>query len=154
MSTPPKARVRKALAYCIDGDRLLVLRHVDFGPEEVGIQVPGGSIRDGESPVAAALRELVEETGRTEFALVADLGMDAYDITPHRDEVQERHFVLFRPTAALPGRWSCEEAHDGVGAPTRLEAFWIPLARAHVLQAGQGQRLWKAVEVLGGLQPS
>jgi 8-oxo-dGTP pyrophosphatase MutT (NUDIX family) len=154
MAVRSKTLVRKALAYCIDADRLLVLRHVDFGPEEVGFQVPGGSVRDGERPSSAALRELIEETGRTEFEFVADLGVETYDITPYRDEVQERHFVLFRPTVALPGRWSCEEAHDGAESPTRLETLWIPLAQAHVLQSGQGQRLWKAIEVLGGPQPS
>lgn len=148
MRARPKTLVRKALAYCIDNGRLLVLRHLDFGPEEVGLQVPGGSIKDGESPSEAAMRELCEETGRNAFEVVAELGCDTYDITPHRDEVQDRHYVLFRAIAPLPDRWPCQEGHDGVGPPTRLEAFWIPLAQGHVLQAGQGQRLWRAVEVL------
>ena len=148
MIARPKALARKAIAYCVDEDRLLVLRHVDFRPDEVGLQVPGGSIRDGETVAAAAMRELCEETGRDAYAFVAELGSDAYDITPYRDEIQERHYVLFRPTAALPERWLCQESHDGVGPPTRLEALWVPLARGHVLQSGQGQRLWKAVEVL------
>ena len=150
MTTRAKPVVRKAIAYCIDADRLLVLRHLDFGPEEVGLQVPGGSIQEDETGPAAAMRELVEETGRDDYAFVAELGCDTYDIMPHRDEIQERHYVLFRPTASLPDRWFCQETHDGVGSPTRLEALWIPVGQGHVLQSGQGQRLWKAVEVLGG----
>jgi hypothetical protein len=41
----------------------------------------------------------------------------------------------------LPERWPSLENHDGTAAPTRLECFWIPIAAAHVLQAGQGALL-------------
>ncbi|MFF3677585.1 NUDIX domain-containing protein [Streptomyces sp. NPDC002120] len=40
-----------------------MLRHTDYSHEEVGIQVPAGSIRPGKTPEAAALREAREETG-------------------------------------------------------------------------------------------
>lgn len=152
MTARPKTLVRKALAYCVNDGRLLVLRHVDFPPEEVGLQVPGGSIKDGEPPSAAAMRELCEETGRDEYELVSELGFETYDVTPYRDEVQERHYVLFRPTTAMPDRWFCQEAHDSVGSPTRLEALWISLAQGHVLQSGQGARLWAVVETLRAVQ--
>lgn len=36
----------KALCYVVRDGRLLVFRHVDFSYEEVGIQVPAGSIRE------------------------------------------------------------------------------------------------------------
>lgn len=38
--------------------------------------------------------------------------------------------------AGVPG--VSQELHDGQQPPTGLECFWIPLRRAHVLQAGQG----------------
>ncbi|AFR07336.1 NUDIX domain protein [Nocardiopsis alba ATCC BAA-2165] len=55
----------KALCYVVRDGRLLVFRHVDASPEEVGLQVPAGSVRPGETPEAAALREGREETGLT-----------------------------------------------------------------------------------------
>lgn len=40
-----------------------------------------------------------------------------------------------------PERWLSQEDHDGEQEPTRLECRWIPLAAAHVLQAGQSAML-------------
>jgi len=57
--------------------------------------------------------------------------------------VQRRHFFVAEPTVSLPDRWQSEEAHDGRAPPTRLECLWIPLAAAHVLQAGQGALIGK-----------
>lgn len=135
--------VQKIRVYVVKDGKLLVFRHIDFPYEETGLQVPGGSIADGEKPEEAALRELKEETGRDEFTIVSYLGTDTYDLTPTRAEVQERHFFLAEPTAALPERWESAETHDGMHPPTRLECFWIPLAHGHVLAGGQGALLGK-----------
>lgn len=139
---------RKVVVYVVRDDKLLVFRHRDFSYEEVGIQVPAGSIRDGEEAEAAALRELQEETGYDCFKIIdpRPLGMDRYDMTPCRSEVQERTFFLAVPTADLPDRWESEETHDGEGMPTRFECFWIPLTAAHVLQSGQGSMLHRITE--------
>jgi 8-oxo-dGTP pyrophosphatase MutT (NUDIX family) len=141
-----KALVRKVLVYCVRDGQLLVFRHVDYSWEDVGIQVPAGSIKDGETVEAAALRELTEETGQSCFAIDGILGTAWYDMSPYRCELQERYFVLVRPTATLPDRWMSQEDHDGKQPPTRLECFWIPLEPAHVLQAGQSAMIWRLVE--------
>lgn len=138
-----KIRKQKAVVYCIQEQKLLVFRHVDYSFEEVGIQVPAGSIRDGEIPEKAALRELQEETGKQGFVIKKLLGIAEYDITPYRYEIQERHFFLAVPIDPLPERWQSAELHDGKQEPTRLECFWIPLTAAHILQAGQGALLGK-----------
>jgi len=54
---PAKVHTSKVLCYIVRDGQLLVFRHADYDPEHVGIQVPAGSIRHGESPEAAALRE-------------------------------------------------------------------------------------------------
>ncbi len=42
---------------------LVMVRQYRFGAEELSWELPGGVVEDGEAPAAAAVREVVEETG-------------------------------------------------------------------------------------------
>ncbi|MDO8497203.1 MAG: NUDIX domain-containing protein [bacterium] len=138
-----KIRIKKVVCYVTQGEKLLVFRHVDYSYEEVGIQVPAGTIKEGEMPEDAALREVAEETGLHDFASVTFLGTQEYDLTPYRPEVQERHYFHLEFSGSTPERWLTEETHDGLGSATQLECFWINLKSAHILQSGQGAVLYK-----------
>jgi 8-oxo-dGTP pyrophosphatase MutT (NUDIX family) len=138
---PERVTQDKVLCYVVRDEKLLVFRHTDYSYEEVGIQVPAGSIRTGEAPDAAALREAREETGLTEFTIVRKLGETEYDISPYRFEIQRRHVFHLELTEPTPERWISQEDHDGEQDPTRFECFWIPLEAAHILQSGQGALL-------------
>lgn len=138
---PEKVARDKVLVYVVRDGRLLVFRHTDHSYEEVGLQVPAGSIRPGETPEDAALREAREETGLNGFTIVRKLGETQYDISPYRWEVQHRHVFHLELAGPAPERWSSQEDHDGRQEPTRFECFWIPLEAAHVLQSGQGALL-------------
>lgn len=131
----------KVLCYVVRDGRLLVFRHTEYSYEEVGIQVPAGTIEQGETPEEAALREAREETGLTEFRIVRKLGEADYDCRPYRFEIHHRHVFQLELTEPTPRRWASQERHDGEQDPTRFECFWIPLETAHVLQAGQGALL-------------
>ncbi len=144
-----KTRKQKVLVYAVKDDKLLVFRHTDFSYEQVGIQVPAGSVKESERPEDAALRELVEETGYDCFEITSFLGVADYDLSPTRAEIQERHFFLAKTTKDLPERWASKEDHDGLQPPTNFECFWIPLIDGHVLQAGQGALLYRIAEVFG-----
>ncbi|MFB7673601.1 NUDIX domain-containing protein [Kitasatospora purpeofusca] len=139
--SPEKAVREKVLAYIVRDGRLLVFRHTDHGYEEVGIQVPAGSIRPDETPEDAALREAREETGLSAFTVVRKLGETEYDLTPYRYEVQRRHVFHLALAEPTPERWAGEETHDGTRPPTSFECFWLPLETAHILQSGQGALL-------------
>jgi 8-oxo-dGTP pyrophosphatase MutT (NUDIX family) len=141
-----KTLKKKVVIYCVRNDHLLVFRHVDYAYEQVGIQVPAGTVEDNEDIEHAALRELCEETNQTCFMIDRFLGQDIYDISPLRLERQERHFFVAHPTGPLPDRWPSFENHDGLTTPTRFECFWVPLAHAHVLQSGQSNFIWKLVD--------
>ena len=53
--------------------RIVVYRQYRHGPRRVGLVFPGGHLSPGEEPLAAAKRELLEETG-LEAASWSDLG--------------------------------------------------------------------------------
>lgn len=137
---------QKVLVYVVRDGWLLVLRHADYSYEEVGIQVPAGSIRPAETPEAAALREAREETGLNDFKIVRKLGETDYDISPYRFELQHRHVFHMQLSEPTPERWISWENHDGEQEPTRFECFWIPLEAAHILQGGQGALLGRLYE--------
>lgn len=143
---PEKSVKEKVLVYVVRDEQLLVLRHTEYSYEEVGIQVPAGSIRSGETPEDAALREAREETGLHEFEIVRKLGEVEYDISPYRFEIQRRHVFQLKLTEETPARWKSQEDHDGEREPTHFECFWIPLVAAHILQAGQGALLGRLFE--------
>ena len=42
---------------------LILIRQYRFGTDRVEWEIPGGAVNDGEDPLAAGLRELLEETG-------------------------------------------------------------------------------------------
>lgn len=48
-----------------DGDNFLMVRQWRHGEKRISVEFPGGIIDDGEDPLTAAKRELLEETGAT-----------------------------------------------------------------------------------------
>ena len=52
------------IATTASGD-MLMIRQYRFGTNRVELEIPGGAVNAGEDPLAAGLRELLEETGYT-----------------------------------------------------------------------------------------
>ena len=117
-----------------DQDRVLLLWRHRFVPDRWGWELPGGLIDDGETPVAAAARELEEETGYRAGRI--------------------EHLITFQPTA---GRLDSEHVvftgtdAEWVGEPTeaneaaRLE--WMPLAAVRdLIAAGE---VWNGGALVG-----
>lgn len=117
MNDTPAARlpIAAALAVVVRGDRLLLVRR-NHRPDAGLWGFPGGKIEPGETVIAAALRELAEETG-VEAAPVEVL--TAVDVI-RRDGSTLHHYVL----VAVLCRWRNGE---GIAASDAHEAAWFDL---------------------------
>lgn len=116
---------------------------------EAGFQVPAGTIRPGEAPAAAALREAWEETGLPGLEFVRRLGEQTVDMRPWgKDERHRRHVYHLRCPGSPPERWLHEEPDpDGLAGPSHhapivFALFWAALPDGVPgLVAGQGALL-------------
>lgn len=116
--------VEVALAIVVREGRVLVARR-DPGSHLEGLwEFPGGKIEAGEEPLAAALRELREETGL--------LASDAEPLNVFHYAYPDRdvrlHAFLVREAKGDPGKWEWVET----GA---LEALPMPEANRAILRA-------------------
>jgi 8-oxo-dGTP pyrophosphatase MutT (NUDIX family) len=48
---------------CTSKNELVLIRQYRFGTDRIEMEIPGGAVNDGEPPLEAGLRELLEETG-------------------------------------------------------------------------------------------
>lgn len=117
---------------------VLVFRH-DEHPE-AGIQVPAGTVADGESLQEALQREVLEETG-----LHLDVGSPVAKSLFHADwrgEWQERNVFHIESGLGIPDHWIHVVSSGGEDAGLRLVFSWLPVREAEMaLRWGQGEWL-------------
>lgn len=118
MNDAPSARlpIAAALAVVVRGERLLLVRR-SHRPDAGLWGFPGGKIEPGETVIAAALRELAEETG-VEAAPIEVL--TAVDVIRRAGETLH-HYVL----VAVLCRW---RGGEGIAASDAHEAAWFDIA--------------------------
>jgi 8-oxo-dGTP diphosphatase len=119
---------QKVFAYITHGNRLLVFRHVHH--PDAGIQAPAGTVKDGEPPEVALMREAIEETGLTELSFDCYLGEQLWAMTAAgRKEVHHRRFYHLRCAGTPPEVWRhVERGSPGDSGPGYLfELYWADL---------------------------
>ncbi len=116
---------RKVRAYITRNNcKLLVFRHTQF--PEAGIQVPGGTVEDGEDWEGATLREAREETDIEGLRLMRLLGEVEYG----ERGVVARYYHL-RVEADVLERWRHFEATPSDGSDfIEFELFWTGIGDA------------------------
>lgn len=142
-------RLDKVVAYIVhEGEFLVFLHEADASVLESGIQVPAGTVRAGESPADAVVREAHEETGLDGLEIVRFLGTAELDAAPYRDEIWVRHFFQLRLTRPAPRTWTWHERGDPpdyAGEPIPFRFSWVPLSQGAVVSACQGLMLSRVV---------
>jgi 8-oxo-dGTP diphosphatase len=119
---------QKAFAYITHGNRLLVFRHAHHS--EAGIQVPAGTVKEGESPEVAVMREAFEETGLNRLSLDSYLSEQFWTMTAAgREEIHHRRFYHLRCAGTPPEVWRhVERGSPGDSGPGYLfELYWADL---------------------------
>ncbi|MFJ5728103.1 NUDIX hydrolase [Streptomyces paradoxus] len=126
VKTLPQTIVASCVLLLDDEDRILLLRYAGGLPAAGLWGLPGGMLDHGEDPVAAARRELHEETG---IVVEEDLRFIGYD---HRADVLgtgpviDFYFHGGRIPAGQIVRRSSEHDHHGLFTLAELES--VPLA--------------------------
>src|SRR5579872_2234750 len=79
--TGPFRERRAARVVLLDpDDRVLLMRYDDAPPNGTHWSTPGGGLNDGEDYPAAALRELAEESGWNDVALIGEVARRSFDM--------------------------------------------------------------------------
>jgi ADP-ribose pyrophosphatase YjhB (NUDIX family) len=118
----------KVLAYITrkNDTELLVFRHKDF--PEAGLQVPAGTVDEGEDVLTALYREIEEESGLIQLKLVSHLATVPYSFEP-RNERGERHIFHLRAPDELPETWLHVVTAGEEDKGLYFEYSWAPLAK-------------------------
>jgi 8-oxo-dGTP diphosphatase len=135
--------MEKVIAYITYGAKLLVFSHTRY--PEAGIQVPAGTVEEGEPLEEAVLREAQEETGLDCLQIQSYLGVREYDFSALDGVgIQRRHFFHLTLCGEAPTRWRHYEQYpsDGSSEPIEFEFFWARFpGEVPELSGGQGELL-------------
>jgi len=103
--TEPTLRVRPAARVVLldPDDRVLLMRYDDAPPNGSHWSTPGGGLNDGEDYPAAALRELAEETGWSDVALIGEVARRSFDMA-YGDQMVHQVERLYLARTDQPGR--------------------------------------------------
>lgn len=115
----------RVYAYITQGDRLLLLEHPEH--PEAGLQVPGGTVEEHETPDAAVLREVKEETNLQDVELLMFLGDEVVDMRPFgMPERQHAWYYHLNCREETSETWTHQESHS-VAEPIPFRFYWVSL---------------------------
>ncbi len=100
--------------------QLLVFEHAK---EDAGVQVPKGTIEDGEDPREAVVREVREESGLTEFDSIRSLSTDVWN-HHEKPKAYRRHFFHLVADEARD-EWRHTVTGSGEDNGVVYSYFWV-----------------------------
>ena len=135
--------IRKVIAYVTrrrNGvTELLVFEHRNI--PDAGVQVPAGTVEDGEDIADAARRELEEESGLAGLPMTGPIDtyvwMNAAGTYRHH-----RHVFHFTAPDDVPDQWTIEpRGEDEEKYKYIFEYRWIPITEAGILAGDKGRSI-------------
>ncbi|MFC6785773.1 NUDIX domain-containing protein [Halobaculum halobium] len=118
--------VGKACAYITRGrSQLLVFE----GPGHDGLQIPKGTIEEGERPRTAVFREVREESGLATLANVDKVATDVWNRRESPPKAYVRHFFHARVHEPRD-RWTHVVSDGGEEHGSEFEFSWIDIDEA------------------------
>ncbi|MFP7478600.1 NUDIX hydrolase [Terribacillus saccharophilus] len=134
--------VEKVLAYILSSRnstyQMLVHEHKDI--PEAGLQIPGGTVDQGEDLAAALHREILEESGLLDLPS-GELVASAPFLHPDKQEHQLRHFYLIQTRQQLPDTWEHQVFGSGADNGLVFRYKWYDITSIPPLAASQDQFL-------------
>jgi 8-oxo-dGTP pyrophosphatase MutT (NUDIX family) len=137
--------VKKVLAYVVrerEGRReLLVFTHRDY--PDAGLQVPAGTVDEGEEVLAALFREVEEETGLAAQSFGPPIYLGAFNHwNDEWDQPNARHVFVLPALGEFSDTWEWTETSGGKGKESYVFQFrWARLDEPIDLAGGQGEYL-------------
>ncbi|PFN28423.1 NUDIX hydrolase [Bacillus cereus] len=118
--------------------QLLVFKHRDI--PEAGVQVPGGTVDEGETLEAAVLREIQEESGLRHLCIERLLA-DYIIHVKEKKEYQKRHFFHVTLPTDVKDTWQhiVSAGEEDQGLVFCYE--WLDIAKCPELAGKQGEFL-------------
>lgn len=123
---------------------ILVFDHVDM--PEAGVQLPAGTIDNGEIPRMAAIREVHEETGLSDFSSIIFLGSHFYYYWPPKT-LLKRYCFLF-VSEDKRDEWVHVVQGAGEDAQMRFRIYWLPINHSLRLTSDFGLYLRNTKELI------
>ena len=133
---------KKVLAYIIRDihhiQELLVFRQRDY--PLAGIQVPAGTVNEGESLEQAVLREVEEESGLTDLTVLEEVAIEEY-LHEQKRQLQNRHFFHLKlpDQAQVKDTWEFTVSSGTNDSGLVFIFYWLPLDQAGLLAVDQGK---------------
>ena len=133
-----KTIITKVMAYItrFNGHHteLLVYKHKDY--REAGVQVPAGTVEQGETIEEALYREVKEESGLMEFLSVTKLTTYVYH-HEGKSQYHERHVFHLAVSEEVPEHWEHEVNSEGEDAGLIFSYYWVPIQAIPKLAVNQ-----------------
>ena len=133
-----KTVITKVMAYItrFNGHHkeLLVYKHKDY--REAGVQVPAGTVEQGETIEEALYREVKEESGLMEFLSVTKLTTYVYH-HEGKSQYHERHVFHLAVSEEVPEHWEHEVNSEGEDAGLIFSYYWVPIQAVPKLAVNQ-----------------